>query len=275
MPVKSRGGFDTYSAQLGQGARKALLIHCSLAHSGSWAGLMGALGDTLSAEAFDLPGHGRSGDWVGDVDFQDQALAMAADFMAEEPIDLIGHSFGGTVALRLALEQPDRVRSLTLIEPVLFAAARGTPEYAENEALFAPFAEAIARGDRVAASKAFTGPWGAGAPWEALPRQLQDYIERRIHLIPAGNAALMDDRPGVLAPDRLEGLDIPVLLLEGGSSPSIVGAVNAALAARLARARRATIPGAGHMLPITHPKQVAHAIEGFLADASAPAISPG
>ena len=40
-----------------------------------------------------------------------------------DPIDVIGHSFGATVALRLAVEQPEKVRSLTLIEPVFFAVA--------------------------------------------------------------------------------------------------------------------------------------------------------
>ena len=41
--------------------------------------------------------------------------------MGGEPMDVVGHSFGGSIALRLALEMPELVKSLTLIEPVCFA----------------------------------------------------------------------------------------------------------------------------------------------------------
>ena len=77
--------------------------------------------------AFDLPGHGRSPDWDGVVEYQHLSTQIAASFVIE-PVDLIGHSFGATVALRLAVEQPQKLRSLTLIEPVFFAvAARDAP----------------------------------------------------------------------------------------------------------------------------------------------------
>jgi lipase len=53
-------------------------------------------------------------------------MAMAVDLLQDQaqgqPVDVIGHSFGGTVALRLAVERPDLVRSLVLIEPVFVAA---------------------------------------------------------------------------------------------------------------------------------------------------------
>jgi pimeloyl-ACP methyl ester carboxylesterase len=72
--------------------------------------------------AFDLPGHGRSADWDGASDYHHLSTQIAASFLTE-PVDLIGHSFGATVALRLAVEQPQKLRSLILIEPVFFAVA--------------------------------------------------------------------------------------------------------------------------------------------------------
>jgi lipase len=56
----------------------------------------------------------------------------ALGLLPEGPVHLIGHSFGATVALRLAIEAPERVASLTLIEPVLFAAAPDGPEKRAN-----------------------------------------------------------------------------------------------------------------------------------------------
>jgi pimeloyl-ACP methyl ester carboxylesterase len=78
--------------------------------------------------AFDLPGHGQSADWDGHGDYGRRTAEVAATFYTE-PLHLIGHSFGAVTALRLALAAPEGVRSLTLIEPVLFAAARGHPEW--------------------------------------------------------------------------------------------------------------------------------------------------
>jgi len=72
--------------------------------------------------AFDLPGHGRSADWAGtDCTADCTAAALAPCY---GPRAIVGHSFGATVALRLALKHPSLCHSLTLIEPVFFAVAR-------------------------------------------------------------------------------------------------------------------------------------------------------
>ena len=59
-------------------------------------------------------------------------------------------------------------------------------------------------------------------------------------------------------------VDVPVLLIEGSESPPIVAAIHEALAARLPRAERTMIGGAGHMAPLTHPKQVGSEVLRFL-----------
>ena len=115
----------------GAAARQVLALHCSLAHAGAWSGLAGALSG-VSVTATDQPGHGKAADWDGKTDLHrlstDQSIAMAEVLVAKAggPIDLFGHSFGGTLALRIVLERPDLVRSLMLVEPVIFAAAHGT-----------------------------------------------------------------------------------------------------------------------------------------------------
>jgi lipase len=92
-----------------------------------------ALGDIATLHAFDLPCHGASGDWDGQGDIHDTATDMALtvlDDIGAQPIDLLGHSFGATVALRLAIEHPERIRSLIMYEPVFFAAAiRDDPDF--------------------------------------------------------------------------------------------------------------------------------------------------
>jgi pimeloyl-ACP methyl ester carboxylesterase len=262
MPEAVLGGTRTFWREWGTGARRAIAIHCSLAHSGAWEGVATRLARDLRLQAFDLPGHGRSADWDGAWDIADQTVAMAEALADGEEVDLFGHSFGAVAALILALRRPELVRSLALFEPVFFAAARadgvGTRE------LFRPFEEALARGDREEAARIFTDLWGGAGPgWEALSPRQRMQLADRIHLIAAADATLHADRAGILAPGRLEALPVPVLLMEGSASPAVVAAINAALAARLPAAARVTIPGAGHMGPITDPAEVAAAILAF------------
>lgn len=248
------------------GPRPVLALHCSLAHSGAWTGLADRLtGITLNAT--DQPGHGRAADWDGISDLHrittDASVAMAEDLGDGGPIDLMGHSFGGTVALRIALERPDLVRSLTLIEPVLFAAAQGTPEYARFRTAHLGLAPLILAGDNLAAARMFHGHWGEGR-FDDLPPRTKAYFTDRIPLIAAQNPYLLDDSAQLLRPGGLESIAVPTLLIEGALSPEIVGAVHTMLACRLPNARRLSIPGAGHMVPITHPDWIAPDIQTHL-----------
>jgi lipase len=270
MPQDMRGGFPTHWTRSGSGPRQALLIHCSLGHAGGWSGMMAGLDDVVSALAFDLPGHGRSGDWDKRGDLQEVSMAMAVDLLEDQaqgqPVDIIGHSFGGTVGLRLAVERPELVRSMVLIEPVFFAAG-----LADRPDLKAPYdlhmgaySSALQAGDMTAAARAFTGVWGDGRAWDALPEGQKQAMVKRIHLIAEGAPAIYHDAAGLLSGGRLEHIAVPVLLVEGGSSPAYIDAINTALARRIGKAERLVVPGAGHMLPITHPKPVADAVRAFL-----------
>jgi len=256
---------QTHWRNWGSGPRQGLLLHCMLAHSGAWGGVAQALGDVMSLGACDLPGHGQSADPVARLDFFDQATAMAAAGLTA-PTDLIGHSFGAIVALRLAQENPEKIRSLTLIEPVLFAAARaaGAPQFQAHLATLAPYEAAMGRQDFDAAASFFTTRWGTGTAWDDLPAPARAYAAARMPLVGATESVLYEDSAGLLAPGRLEGLRCPVLLLEGQASPPVVGAVLSALERRLPNTRRAGIAGARHMLPVTHPAEVADEIRRFL-----------
>lgn len=258
MPEAELGGTHTFWREWGEGSRKALAIHCSLAHSCAWEGLAARLGGRLRIAAFDLPGHGQSGPWDPRRDIMDQTVAMAEGLMGGGLLDLIGHSFGAVACLRLAVEHPERVRTLVLYEPVLFAAAE--KEGYDAKAHFAPFAEALEAGDPAEAARRFTELWGTGQDWAAMSDRQRTALVERIALIPAANAALFDDRAGVLSPGRLEGVSAPVLLLRGSATPPVIPAITAGLLRRLPDARSEVIAGAGHMGPITHAGEVSDAI---------------
>ncbi len=265
MPAALKAGFPTYWTTFGQGPQPALAIHCSLAHSGSWGGLARHLSGALTLTAFDMPGHGRSGDWNGRGEIQEVTAEIAADLL-DGPAHVIGHSFGATVALRLAVTRPELVRSLILIEPVFFAVALADcPEMRDGfAAQMAGFTEGMAAGDGHAAARAFLSVWGNGAEWESLGALERDRLAAQMPLIEAGHGALYDDVGGLLAPGVLQAVRQPALLIEGSESPDIISAINEGLAARLPRAERAVVAGAGHMVPLTHAGQVGAEILRFL-----------
>ena len=206
----------------------------------------------------DLPGHGAARDWDGGS-LLAQSVALAGEALAG-PVNLVGHSFGAVTALALAMERPGEVATLALIEPVLFAAAAGAPGHALARRRFGPMQAALAAGDRDGASRAFSRVWGT--EWDALPARQRAYLADRIHLIEASRADLWDDALGLLSPGRLEGLGMPVLLLESASAEPVVGEILDALQPRIPRAGRATVPGA-HMSPITHPAEMAGTLAAF------------
>lgn len=251
--------------EAGAGA-PALLLHCALGRSAAWTGVIAALGDRLAIRAPDLPGHGGTGHDPG-RSLQEQALEDARALLADRgPAHVVGHSFGGTVALRLAVENPEAVASLTLIEPVLFALLAETNPAAlaaETEAGAAARA-AMAAGDWPAAAEAFLARWSA-APLAALPPDRAAEMVAGMPLVAAGEADMVP--PATTRPRRAEiaGIAAPVLLIEGAASPAAVGAILDGIEGALPQARRVRVPGAGHMVPITHAGPVSDALRDFLA----------
>lgn len=261
MPVELRGGTQTNWRIWGEGAPDTLLLHCSLGHSGAWKGVAVAMDRT--SLAFDLPGHGRSGPLQEGVDFQQQCLDVAKTFLGDTAMDVVGHSFGATVALRLAMEHPEAVRRLVLIEPVLLCAAQGSPEFDAYFADFAPFMEAINGGDMMRAAELFAGFWSEGLSWDEMSDEQQQGMASLIHVIPREDPAILEDNAGLLRDGWMEGTAMPVLLIEGTLSPPIIAAVQDTLEARLPNAQRVRIEGAGHMTPLTQAEEVARLITAF------------
>lgn len=249
----------------GGGARPVLALHCSLAHAAAWAGVAHELqGVTLTA--IDQPGHGRAPDWDGVSDihqlYTDWAVAMAEALGG--PLDVIGHSYGGTVALRLAEERPDLLRSLALIEPSIFVAAEGGAGFGDLIRRLAPFHDLLAGGRNAEAAALFQTVWGDGSDLADQPQGRRSYIIERIALITPQSGFLEVDGAGLLLPGRLEAIKVPVMILRGAESPPVVAEVSAALAARISDVREVVVAGARHMVPISHPAETAAAVQALL-----------
>ena len=245
-------GQDVWVVEKGDAKITRLFIHCSLGHHETLMPLASKL--PLARNIFfDLPGHGRSASWAG-TEYHTDATAIAAALL-QGPTHIIGHSFGATVALRLAAEYPELVSRATLIEPVMFAAATSMEAHAAHQIKMEPFIAAWRTQDRIAAAQAFLGMWGDGSAWGDMSERRRAALVARIHLIPEVFPAIEGDVHDFLA--RLAYVTCPVDLIEGSDSQEIMTAIINGLAGLMPHACRYKIAGAGHMVPITHADTIA------------------
>jgi pimeloyl-ACP methyl ester carboxylesterase len=208
----------------------------------------------LDVTAPDLPSHGKSAMWdpAAHPDCQRLSTQIAASFI-NRPIDLIGHSLGAVIALRIAVAAPEAIRSLTLIEPVLFAAA--PQESAVMDDLRREqtrFEELLHAGLAEDAARAFIERWGAGGSWDSWDEQRRARFISQMPMVANCSKGNFADNGNILRDGGIEMIDAPVMILQGDQSPPITQEVCAAIADRCQDVATATIPDAGHMLPVTH-----------------------
>jgi pimeloyl-ACP methyl ester carboxylesterase len=189
------------------------------------------------AARFDLVAPNRHGFPPGPdverVDFEDEAVWFEP--FLEPAAHLVGHSYGGVIALLAAARRPELVRSLTVIEPPAFAVARGIPAADE---FIARIEEHWTHGPRDPAAflRGFLALVGSSTPpGELTPELLQGARTLMVERSPAEAAIPLDE---------LAHAPFPKLVVSGGHSPAFE-AVCDVLEDRLG-AERAVLPGAGH-----------------------------
>ena len=264
MAIEMTNGRRVGLSRKGAGA-PMLMLHCALAHRGALAPLMAAL-PPRAFTALDLPGHGES-EFDPSADLQAQAVETAVSLLeASGPSDVFGHSFGATVALKLALKRPDLVRSLSLYEPVYFSVlAKADPEaYAAEAEASAGFTTAALAQDWPAAAQAFLARWG-GEDLDTLPAAQRAYILKTIPLIMASGPSIIAPESGEAVLAGMAKLAVPTLLLKGAASPVVISEIADVLAQNGPSVRLETLAGAGHMGPLSHAADVAELLAGHIA----------
>ena len=243
------------------GRQNILCLHCSGGSGRQWRSLMAPLAPYFNIRSPDLLGYASPGSWRAGAmltldDEADRLQALLGD--GEQPVHLLGHSYGAAVALQLALRWPEQVASLTLYEPVRFALLADVKEAGAAEAAQAGearyqinsaanrFALAAMSGRHDEAAERFVDFWGGPGSWAAMDARRRQLQVASVPKVLAEYQALMADGiPG----SAYERLTMPVHLLGGTSSPLPVRMVLRRLAARLPQAATVSIVGLGHMGP--------------------------
>ena len=253
-----------------------LCLHSSTSSHKQWLPLAERLAGRFRVVAVDLSGQGRMTWPSRGGDALEEDLQLLETVAAEEPLHLVGHSYGGAVALRFALRHARRVRSLALYEPAAWSLLPDA-EIVERARFIAGALEA---GDRHAAACAFVDFWNGAGSWQRLPEFHRERLAAQVPQVVAHFTALFADRT---APRDYASLSMPALVLCGTSGPACGPRIARLLAGALQRAELRAFPGLGHMGPVRSPEAVNPALERFLlriprsadARASRPARRPG
>jgi pimeloyl-ACP methyl ester carboxylesterase len=238
-----------------------VLLHSTGASSAQWRALAQRLCSRFHVIAPDLYGYGASANWSGRGVFRlaDEArLVHALLDRLDEPAHLVGHSYGGAVALDVARTHGALLRSLTLIEPVAFfllaiGDAADAAAMREITEVAAVVGRSLACGDYAGGCGHFVDYWSGPGTWARLASEQRDALAARLSKVALDFQATIHE-PVHLA--ELQRIAVPTLLLQGSCTAAPTRRICRRLAHTLPGVRVRTIDGANHMAPFTHRDEV-------------------
>jgi pimeloyl-ACP methyl ester carboxylesterase len=239
-------------------------LHSGGFTSRQWKRLAATLAPSHRVILPDLIGYGASGTWPAGQPFHFQLdLDAVAALVAGlgQPAHLVGHSYGGFLALHVARRLP--VRSVAVYEPVTFSVLDPVRDADAIGALdVKPTWEPDASGVDEAWLTRFVDWWNGPGAWAAMPPETAAAFRAVGWKVSEEVRSLSSDRTGAAG---FAEVTAPTLVMGGQRSPLTERRTLERLVEALPAARLQIFDGAGHMGPITHHAAVNAAIAGFIA----------
>lgn len=246
------------------GPAQILAIHGLTGHGGRWETLSERELPEIPMAAPDLLGHGRSpwsAPWT--IEANVAGLVGVLDSDADGPVVVVGHSFGGAIALSLAASRPDLVGALVLLDPAVALDGGWMSEIAEQMLASPDYADrAEARGEK------------SGGSWADVDdAQLDAELDEHLVALPGGRVGWRISVPAMmsywsqLARDfRLPPTGIPTTLVRATrtSPPYVCQELISALTARLGTEFSLVDIDCDHMVAQAKPAETAAIIRGHL-----------
>jgi pimeloyl-ACP methyl ester carboxylesterase len=257
--------------------RPIVLIHGSPGKPSAWKGVIKALGEDVTAITPSLPDHNQP---YPPRDRETAAMAAAiVDDLGPQPdgIVLAGHSYGGNVALQIALANHVPVAALVLVEPVALktlAALGEETAYADAKAALDSYVRHAKAGEKDAIGMMIDFWFGPGA-FTRMPDQVQGFLRGQTLVnVRDGEAAFRERH----SREALAALSAPVAIAYGTSSPAVSELIAQRLAATVKHGEAVAVEGGDHGMLATHAPQLAELIRSTVArvcERGSPAIPVG
>jgi pimeloyl-ACP methyl ester carboxylesterase len=259
MINEARGRIDYDESGAGP---TVVLVPGSCSTSAAWRPVIGAWNGQFRAVTTSLLGYGGTAErrTAGDPSISYELEVVESVVRAAGGgVHLVGHSFGGLVALAVALRGRVSLASLTVVEAPAAELLRACGELElygafqqMTDSYFARFATGNA--DAIAGMIDFYGGAGTFASW---PPRLRGYA---IETTPVNILDWASAYGFPLSAATLAAIDVPTLIVRGGASHPAVQRANALLRAHVSGAALATIDGAAHFMIATHADALAKRI---------------
>ena len=240
-----------------------VLLHATLSASVQLAGLGRLLAARGPVLALDRRGSGDSPQPAPrplDVAIHVTDVAALLDHEGVAAAILVGHSFGGVVALEAAARLRGRVVAVVAWEPP-YGPLADAGTRAQFTAVALATERAHATGGAAAAAATFLDGVAGDGAWEALPERT------RAFLVAQGDGAYADAALMGLDAGGLARIDVPVAILTGTASEPFYAPIARAVVARVPGAHLLALDGLRHTAPISDPEPVAAAILGAMTAA--------
>jgi pimeloyl-ACP methyl ester carboxylesterase len=256
-----------------------VLAHSSMAGARQWYALMGELETRFRVRAINLFGYGGTPAWSRpqppSLDDYAELIVRAIPAVAGK-VHLVGHSFGGAVAMRAAQRLGRRVESLILVEPSLFYLLKAGGRHRAFSEIFALsewMKEQAAAGAVEQAAARFIDYWTGPGGWAQSSTQRRSAYAQAVALVLREWDAILTGETTLT--QWRERLPARTLMIASAKPMDPSLGVIEVMAEACSDWAVEHLPDGGHMAPITHPHLVNPIIARFLAHRADFASRPG
>ncbi len=242
-----------------------VFLHGGASSGAQWKAICELIADKYRAITVDHYGCGGTDPWRGTPetithDAEAELVRGVIDHLGE-PVHLVGHSYGGAVALRLVCQDCSGISSLITVEvsaPSLLKQEGPENLYQELIAMLSRFAAESRQGKIEDAWRNLINTNNTQGEWDSIPAGLQQKLFAVTEIMLGSVLANIQHNTSI---EELCSISVPTLSLYGENSRPFHRRMSEILAEKVPAGKLQCLSGAGHMSPLTHPQLIVDALD--------------